>query len=129
MCPTLGKITVVVQVFHQFLLKWCLSFGVRSKRSLPRPMSWSLLPVFLQDCYGFRSCACSKAVFQFHSYTCGCAIFQTLFIKETVPSPLVCSRLLCYKLLTILYMCRFSVGLYSFPLVCVSLLISDWYYF
>ena len=79
---------------------FCLRFGVKSKKSLPRLMSKSFLPIFSSRSLWFKSyiqvfnpfwvdfCILCKIVVQFHSFACSCPVFPIPLIKGTVLSPL-----------------------------------------
>ena len=71
-----------------------------SEKILLRFMSESILPVFSSKSFlvsglRFRSLnhfefifLCGVRVFQFHSFTCGCAVFPAPLIEEAVLSPM-----------------------------------------
>ena len=92
-----------LMLFHLLIFAFVtFAFGVKSKRPWPGLISRSILTVLsssgfmvlgltLKSLLHFELllvCVWYKIVAQFHSFVCGCSVFPTPFIEETVLSPL-----------------------------------------
>ena len=85
---------------HLFILDFAaFAFSVKSKISLPRPMSRNLISYFSPSSFtvsGFTFnssiyfelmfCVWCKTGVPFHPFACGCPVFLTPFIEETILS-------------------------------------------
>ena len=95
---------------HLFIFAF-ITFAVKSKILLSRLLSRLYYLGFFLEFYSFRSptevfnlfwvsfCVWYKTVVQFHSSAHGCPVFLTPLFEVTVLSSIVCSWLLCCKLI------------------------------